>query len=166
MSLSVRKFNETAEMRSGLLSRIRSHRLFSTGIMGLLLVLVACIHIWQRVHVIHLVKETGDLQVENHKLVDETKKVLTEVAALSMASRIEACAADSLGLQRVTADRLYTITRDQEKPKKADELASVMTSMKRVVDYLPELTGDEVSATELRPIRFDSSDAAVSGGGR
>jgi cell division protein FtsL len=166
MALSIRKFKETVEMRSGLLIRIRSHRLFSTSLMGLLLVLVACVHIWQRVHVIRLVKETGDLQIENHQLVDDTKKVLTEVAALSMASRIEACAAESLGLQRVSADRLYTITRDQEKPKKQDELASVVTSIKRVTDYLPELTENQATAAELRPIRFESDDSTTTGGGR
>ncbi len=166
MARSIRKFKETLEMRSGLLSRIRSHRFFSMSLMGTALILVACVHIWQRVHVIRLVKETGDLRIENRQLVDDTKKVLTEVAALSMASRIEVCAADSLGLQRVSADRLYTITHEQEKPKQPDELNSVAASFKRFTDALPVLSEAQAGAAELRAIKFDSSDTETSGGGR
>ena len=153
-------------MRSGLISRVRSHRFFSLSVMAATLVLVACVHIWQRVHVIRLVKETGDLRVENRQLVDDTKKALTEVAALSMASRIEVCAADTLGLRRISADRLYTITREREKPKQRDELNSVEASLKRFSDCLPVLTEAQAGAAELRPIKFDSSDVESNGGGR
>jgi cell division protein FtsL len=166
MARSIRKFKETLDMRSGLLSRIRSHRLFSISLMGAALILVACAHIWQRVHVIRLVKETGDLRIENRQLVDDTKKILTEVAALSMASRIELCAADSLGLQRVSADRLYTITREQEKPKLPDQLGAVSASIKRFADALPVLSEAQAGAAELRPIKFESSDTETPGGGR
>ncbi len=164
MARSIRKFKETLEMRSGLLTRIRSHRFFSIGLMGATLILVACIHIWQRVHVIHLVKETGDLRIENRQLVDDTKKIFTDVAALSMASRIERCATDSLGLQQVSADRLYTIIREQEKPKQQDELASVTTSIKRVTDYFPVLSEAQAGSPELKPIKFDSTRNSDGGG--
>lgn len=165
MARSIRKFKETLEMRSGILTRFRSHQFFSIGLMGTALLLVACIHIWQRVHVIHLVKETGDLRVENRQLVDDTKKIFTEVSALSMASRIERCATDSLGLQQVSADRLYTIMREQEKPKQQDELASVATSIKRVADYFPVLSEAQAGPPELQPIKFDST-RNLDGGGR
>src|SRR5512140_1999460 len=106
MALSVRKFKETVELQSSLLARIRGHRHFSTGLMLTALIFVACVHIWQRVHVIHLVQEVANLRDENKLLVDETKKARTGIATLEMASRIQTCAADSLGLQPIATDRL------------------------------------------------------------
>lgn len=159
MALSVRKFKETVELQSGLFARIRSHRHFSTGMMLATLILVACVHIWQRVHVIHLVQEVAFLRDENKNLVDETKKVRTDVAALEMASRIQTCATDSLGLQPISADRLYSIDLRMEgatSTDSTDELTTVVSSIKRVADYLPVMTEARAVPPELRRIKFDS----------
>lgn len=137
--------------------RIRSHRYFPASLVLSALLLVACLHIWQRVHVIHLVREVGELTLENRHLVDETKKAETEVAALSMASRIQSIAADSLGMKPMSSEVLFTLVKEsQQAPPKKDELATVMSSFKRVVDHLPVITETQAGASELQPIKFDS----------
>lgn len=159
MADSVRKFKETVEFQSGFLTRIRQHRHFGVAIISATLLLVACIHIWQRVHVIHLVQEVDVLKGQNALMVDETKKAQMDIAGLSRATRISTCAAESLGLQPIQADRLYTIQLQNEKIVHRDttgELASVMTSMKRVADFIPVMSEAKAGSSELRPIKFDS----------
>ncbi len=159
MADSVRKFKETVEFQSGFLTRIRQHRHFGLGVISATLLLVACIHIWQRVHVIHLVQEVDALKGQNALMVDETKKAQMDIAGLSRATRISTCAAESLGLQPIQADRLYTIQLQTEKVMHRDttgELASVMTSMKRVADFMPVMSEAKAGSSELRPIKFDS----------
>lgn len=144
-------------MRAGLFQRIRTHRHFSTGLVLAVFVVVACIHIWQRVHVIRLSQEVGALREENRGLIDATKKVRSEVAALSMGSRVETYAADSLGLLPVAAARLVIIDRDRPKQEvQTDELGNVLSSIKRVSDYLPVLSEAQADPAEFQPIKFDS----------
>ncbi len=164
MARSVRKFKETVEMRGMLLTRIRSHKYFALGLLVLALLLVAFGHIWQRVHVMHLVKEVGELTSMNHELVDLTRKAETDIAALSMASRIQTYAADSLGLRPIPADHLVTLPHESKRAVPADEFATMVSSIKRVAEYLPVLTETQAAASELRPITFDS--AANRRGGR
>lgn len=162
MAQSVRKFKETVELRSGFFMRIRSHRHFSTGLMLAALLVVACFHIWQRVQVIRLVQDVAILKDENKMLVDETKKARTAVAALEMASRVQSCAADSLGLEPIVADRLFTIELRTEGAimiDTTDELATVVSSVKRIADYLPVMSEARAVPAELRRIRFDSLEA-------
>ncbi|MEW6051261.1 MAG: cell division protein FtsL [Candidatus Zixiibacteriota bacterium] len=163
MAGPVRKFKETLEMRETPLTRLRSHPYFSIGLVLFAVLLVACVHIWQRVHVIRLVREVGDLAAENRSLVDATKKVQTEIAALSMASRIESFAADSLALAPIAPDRVFTLVRELRDSTRPDEFAEMITSIKRVTEYLPVLTETQAGAAELKPIRFDSVNAGRSG---
>jgi cell division protein FtsL len=157
MSRSVRQFKETIEMRRQSLLQIRSHRYFPLSIVLAAFLLVACLHIWQRVHVIHLIWEVSELGAENRNLVDETKKAQTDVSALSMASRIQSFAADSLGMRQMSSERVFTLTQEHEKaPVKSNELASVVTSIKRVVDYLPVITEAQAGASEIKQLKFDS----------
>lgn len=157
MARSIRKFKETVEMESGLLKRIRSHRHFSTAVMLGILIVVACFHVWQRVHVIRLAQEVGSLREDNAALVDATKKVRSDVAALSMASRIESYASDTLGLKPIMAERLVVLDREQaQTPSKPNELAAMVSSIKRVADYLPVLSEAQAEPAEFRPIKFDS----------
>jgi hypothetical protein len=156
MARSLRQFKETVEMRSGTLGKLRSSRHLSTAIMLSALVLVACVHIWQRVHVIHLAQNVGALREDNRLLVDATKKIRSEVAALSMTTRIETYAADTLGLKPITAERLVVIKRENQVEEKKDEFSTVLSSIQRVADYLPELSEAQAEPAEFRPIKFDS----------
>jgi cell division protein FtsL len=152
---SVRKFKETVEIRSQLLTRLQSHRYFPVALIVTLILVAACVHVWQRVMVISLVREVSLLEKENRGLVDDTHKVQSQIAALSMSARIERYAADTLGLKRVDADRLFTLVPEAVNTVPADELATMLSSIKRVAQYLPALSQTQAGAQELQPIKFE-----------
>ena len=154
MGRSLRKFKETVEIRSLLLHRVRSHRYFPAAVVASVLLAAACVHIWQRVVVIGLVKEVSQLERENRSLVDDAHKLRTELAALTMASRIEQYAIDSLGLNRVSADRLYTLIPEAAGNAPVDEWATMLTSISRVADHLPAISEARAAHHQLEPIRF------------
>ena len=160
MVLSVRKFTETVELRSQLFQRLKSHRHFPTVVIALAILSCACIHIWQRVVVLSLVTEVTALEKENSGLIDDTHKVRTDLAALTMASRIERYAIDTLGLQRVRPDRLYTLIPETPGEAATDRLSTMISSIRRVAEYLPVVTDAQAEAQELQPITFgaDNSD--------
>ena len=142
---SVRKFKEAVEIRSHLAKKIQTNRYFPAAVIIALLLVVACTHVWQRVKVMGLVHEVALLQKKNVTLVDDLQKVNTEIASLSMSTRIERYAQDSLGLTRVTPDRLYTLVPKTYKQTRSDELSTMFSSIRKVADFLPSLT--EAQAT-------------------
>jgi cell division protein FtsL len=150
MKKAVRKFKETLEIRSSLWHRVRTHR-FSPIILLLCAFLVAaCIHIWQRVRVIQLAKDVGRLRAENVVLIDESKKIRSDIASLQMGSRIERYACDSLGLQPIAADRLFTLARKEAKASQADDLDLLATAINNISRHLPVVTGNEVNAGQVQ----------------
>ncbi|UCC45710.1 MAG: cell division protein FtsL [Candidatus Zixiibacteriota bacterium] len=155
----MRRFKETVEIRSSLLKRLRSHRYFPLATVAALVVIIGCLHIWQRVVVIELAKDVAGLRAQNRRLVDGVKKIHSEVTALSSASRIEKYAADSLGMHTPSADRLITLIPKSEEEIPADELQAMFSSIKRVADYLPVVTEAQASSDELNAIKFDTSGA-------
>jgi cell division protein FtsL len=158
MAKSVRQFKETIEFRSLPLHRLRSHRYFAAAVIAAVVLVAACIHVWQRVVVINLVKEVSALDKENRSLVDDAHKIQTDIAALSMATRIELYALDTLGLQRVRADHLYTLIPEATREFSSDDLTTMISSIKRVAECLPVLTEAQAAAQELQPIRFEPAD--------
>jgi cell division protein FtsL len=163
MARSVRKFKETVELRSTLLQRLRSHRFVPVVAISIALLGAACLHVWQRVMVIELAKDTASLRQTNRNLVDDVKKLQSDIAALSMPSRIESYAADTLGMQRVDAERLFTLVTTSEKERPSDELVVMFSTIRRVADYLPVKTEAEASSRDLKPIRFDRDEEGDSG---
>jgi cell division protein FtsL len=163
MARSLRKFKETVEIKSLPLHRIRSHRYFPVAVVASFLLVAACIHVWQRVVVIGLVREVSLLQKESRCLVDDAHKLRTEIAALSMASRIEQYSIDSLGLQRVSLDRMVTLIPEESREAPADQLATMFSSMKRVAEYLPTFSEAKAAHRQLEPIRFESDEAGERG---
>jgi len=160
---SVRKFKETVEFRALPLNRLKSHRYFPTAVIALVVLLAACIHVWQRVVVISLVKEVSALEKENRALVDDAHKLQSDITSLSMSSRIERYAADSLGLQRIQPDNLFTITSYDDGRLVTDEWSAMISSIKRVADYLPVVTEAKAEARELEPIKFEPDEEGVDG---
>lgn len=158
MVQSVRTFKETLDMRRFSLRRIRSHKYATAVALAVLILAIACVHIWQRVTVIQLAKDVARLQVERHELVDNARKVNSEVASLSMSARIETYAIDSLGLLPVPGDRLYTVITESKGPQEAhsDQLTTLVDALKRVGDHLPVLSGTQASAEPTDSINFDS----------
>jgi len=154
---TVRKFKETVEIRSSLLVRVRSHRYFPIGAVAGVFLLAACVHIWQRVHVIHLAQEIAVLRMENRLLGDDTRKVHADLSALSMSSRVETYAADSLGLAQVAATELITLVPEGvQAPSVKDDLHMVVKMAERWANVLPSVTQAQANAGELISPVIDS----------
>ncbi len=158
MATAIRKFKETIDFRSLWFKRLRSHRYFPFGVVIAALLLLACVHIWQRVHVIKLVGEVGELRNTNRILVDNARKTQNEIATLSIGTRIETYARDTLGMRTIPGDRLFTLVRKRDKDVPRDELATILSSIGRVAEYLPVVTETKAKAVELEPIKFDAMD--------
>ncbi len=149
MARSVRKFSETLDLRRLPAVRIRSHRYFPIAMVVAAFLVLACSHIWQRVRVLTLVHETALLREQHRLLADAASKVHDDIASLSLASRIETYAVDTLGMIQVPVDRLYTLQFRDEEEEPVDELTRVFSSIKRVTDYLPVITESQATAGEL-----------------
>ncbi len=157
MKEAVRKFKETVEIKSTLLNRFRSHRYFTATILAGAVVLASCFHIWQRVKVYELVKDVAVLKNENKLLLDYLKKVNSSIATLSLASRIEQYATDTLGMKAISPENLYTLLGDGQSEADVDDLDKMMTAIKRVAEFIPIVTENELRADELQIIRMDST---------
>lgn len=159
MRETVRKFKETIEIKSSMFNRLRSHRYFPAFLLFSVLLTAACFHIWQRVRVVELVKEVSQLQKENAELLDIKKKLHSELAVLSTASRIEQFASDTLGLERVSADRLYTLVPGEVDYEQPDDLELMLFAINRVADAVPTITESSALAKGAESLKIDSVDA-------
>lgn len=156
MKNPVRLLLETSAIRSSLLHRVRTHRYFPVAAFIVALFMVSCIHVWQRVMVVELTKTNGKLRIENAELLDETRKVYTQIAQLSLASRIESYAIDSLGMRPVDADRIYTLIPTDEPAAPQDELGGAITAVKRLAAYMPVVSETRAAAGEVSVINMDT----------
>jgi cell division protein FtsL len=156
MREAVRKFKETVEIKSTKFNKIKSHRYFPMAVLLTLLLTGACIHIWQRVKVVSLVKEIAQLKHENESLLDDKKKLYSEIAALTTASRIGQFATDTLGMKSIPAERLLTLIPNDQKMNRPDDLALLLNAIKRVVDYMPVIEETRASATGVENLNLDS----------
>jgi cell division protein FtsL len=161
MKETIRQFKETVEIRSSVFNRLRSHRYFPMALLFGVLLSAACVHVWQRVRVVELVKEVSQLKKENTRLLDIKNKVHSEIAALSTASRIERCAADTLGLVRVKADRLFTLVPRNQSYEQPDELELMLYAINRVAQAVPAITESSASARGVNELKLDT--AAIDG---
>jgi hypothetical protein len=59
-------------------------------------------------------------------------------------------------MRRVRADHLYTLIPEDDRELSGDDLTTMISSIKRVAEYLPVLTEAQAAAQELRPIKFES----------
>ncbi|HWR83930.1 MAG TPA: hypothetical protein VN285_11570 [Candidatus Deferrimicrobium sp.] len=158
MKKTVRKFKETQEIRASLLNRFRSHPYLPLGVFVCACLTAACIHVWQRVKVLDLLTEVSQLRRQNVELLDTAKKINAEITALTLASRIERYAGDTLGLEPVTADRLFTLehTRPMQDQPRPEGVAQLTHATERVLKYVPTVSENTASARELKPLSLDS----------
>lgn len=148
MAQSIRKFTQTVDLSALPFNRLRKHRYFPIAVVVAGVLSLACLHIWQRVQVMTLVHETALLREQNRQLHQVALKLDDDVARLSMASRIETYAIDTLGMVRVSAERLFTMVRKHESVEPADQLSQVFSSIKRVASHLPVVTETQAQAGE------------------
>jgi cell division protein FtsL len=158
MKDAVRRFKETVENRSVAITRGRWRRYVSLVTLVAMIIATACFHIWQRVEVLDLVQQTGTMQQRNALLVDEGRKLHSQIAQLSTPTRIQEYAADTIGMLPIAGERLFTLipkeTVDSVPP---NEIELVMNSLRRVTDNLPGLSGSATTAHALDTIIFDTS---------
>lgn len=157
MKEAVRKFKETVEINTSIFNRVRTHRYFPVTFLLFIFLLVACFHIWQRVRVVSLVKEVAQLKQDRVELLDDKKKIYADIAELSMTSRIEGYARDTLGLKPVAADRMFTLVKKNEMAPTPDELELMYAAIKRVSDYLPMIESNSAAAQGVEGIKIDTS---------
>ena len=156
MKEAVRKFKETVEMKSSAFNRIKEHRYFSLGVLFAVVLFAASFHVWQRVRVMTLAKEVGHLRVENGSLLDDKKKLYSDIASLTTSSRIETYARDTLGLKSAQADRLYTLIKKDAVRESKDEFDVMLAAFKRVTDYIPVVEQTRAEAKSGEKIHIDS----------
>ena len=155
MKSAVRRFKETIEIRHSVFNRLRSHRYFPVTLLLAGLLLASCFHIWQRVKVLGLVTEVSSLQRERAALIDELGRVRSDVASLSMASRVEKYAIDSLGMEPAGADRMFMLVRREAATTEVDQLQQMYSAARRLADFVPVLSESRARAGDLENIRFD-----------
>lgn len=156
MRQPVRKFKETVEIRTQVLYRLRSHRYYPIVLVVGCLLLAGSVHVWQRVKVMSLVKETAQLRAEHAALVDDAIKWDAQIASLLSARRIMTYAEDTLGMKPVKAENLYTLASGESNHAPPDELALMKRAIERIADHMPSLTESQATAGELRRIAVDS----------
>ncbi len=163
MRKAVRKFKETIEIKSSIITRLKSHRYLTMSALALAILVVCCFHVWQRVMVLDLVQEVGQLRNDHDRLEDNLKKVGAEISALSMSGRIESYAVDSLGMRPINAEQLYTLVPRETETVRPDELTVMARAIRRVADFMPVITESDVNARELQIVTVDTTSA---GGGK
>jgi cell division protein FtsL len=125
-------------MRHSLKKRIVSSKSLIPALFVTSLILLACLHVWQRVYVMGLVKEVSTLKTENGRLKDLVKKANMEVIELSRLSRIEKIAGEKLGLSKSDTENLFTLSLG-DRGFQPEGLEEVVTSLKKIADNLPVL---------------------------
>lgn len=153
----VRRFAETIQIQSGLIRRIRTHRWFPAALLATIVLLVASFHVWQRVQVLSLLTDVDQLKREHRLLIDTATKLRADMAALSMGERIEAYARDSLGLTRLSAEKIYTLVDDERPKPPTDGYTNLVKAIERVGQWMPGIGHNDVNAEELKRIRFDET---------
>lgn len=148
MKISVQRYRATGTIRNTLKKRLVSSKtLIPTMIVGSI-ILLACLHVWQRVYVMGLVKEVTVLEKENNNLKDLLKKSDMEVTELSRLSRIEEIATGQLGLTRTGSENLYTLSINKDN-NKTTGLDDMVTSLKKIADNLPVLNETNAATNDI-----------------
>ncbi len=118
------------------------------------LIVLACLHIWQRVYVMRLVKEVSVLEMENRQLTDIVKKANLEILELSSLSRIEKIAGEQLQMSGTRSENIFTLTF-RESPPGPEGLHDVISSLQKVADHLPSLSESNAETIDI----FETDDS-------
>jgi len=148
MKISVQRYRATGNLKNSLKKRLVSSRSLIPALIVSSIILLACLHIWQRVYVMGLVKEVSVLEKENKNLKDLVKKTRVEIVELSRLSRIEKIAVEELGLTRTSSENLFTLSVNREE-KKSEGLDDVVTSLKKIADNLPVLNETKAATNSI-----------------
>jgi len=156
MGISLERYQSTDRLRHSWSKRLVSSRSLIPALFVGVIVLFACVHVWQRVYVLGLVKEIGALEKEGDALNDLVKKTNAEIADLSRVGRVELIASRDLGMERTNSDNVFTlVVKKPETVKKQGELDNVYSSLKKLADNLPVI--NESRADTIGTIEADEN---------
>ena len=148
MSISLPRYHSTGKLRKSFRKRIiSSPRLIPTLII-VSIVVFACLHIWQRVYVLGLVKEIAVVEKEREHLTDLLKKTNSDASELSRLSRMEPIAIEKLGLGRTSAENLFTLEVKKQEIKLSG-IDNVKNSLKKLADNLPVINETKADTIDI-----------------
>ncbi|UCD17939.1 MAG: hypothetical protein JSV44_03270 [Candidatus Zixiibacteriota bacterium] len=139
MKVSVQRYQATNRLKKSLKRQLVSSRFLVPALIVFTLIMLPCIHIWQRVYVMELVGEVTAAENENSRLTDILKKTEAKMVDLSRLSRIEQVATESLGLTRINSENIFTLSTGREWVQ-PDGLSEVLESLRKFADNLPVVT--------------------------
>jgi cell division protein FtsL len=136
MKISVQRYQATDRLKKSFSRRMVSSRVVLPFLVVIAIILFACFHVWQRVHVLNLGKEISRLEKEKVILNDLLKKSSSDIMELTRVSRIEEIAMGEMGMVRGGTDKMFTLEVKRAEVKK-DDLDNVVSSLKKLADNLP-----------------------------
>jgi len=138
VKISLQRYQSTDKFRRSWSKKLVSSPALLPILFVVVFVLFACVHIWQRVYVLGLVKEVGGLEKEREVLTDLSKKTNAEIMDLSRVSRVEQIVSRDLGMARTSTENMLTlVVKKSPTIKKQGELDNVVSSLKKLADNLP-----------------------------
>ncbi len=138
MNISVQRYQATDKFKKSFSKRLVSSRALVPTLFVAVIIIFACVYIWQRVYVLGLVKEMAALEREREEMTDLLKKTNSEILDLSRVSRIEQIASRDLGMERSRTENMLTlVVKKPQIVKKQDELDNVVLSLKKLAENLP-----------------------------
>ena len=153
MKISVQRYRATGSLKNSLRKRLVSSRSIIPVLSIATLIMLACLHIYQRVHVMNLVSEVTELEKENKRLTDLVRKTDMEITELSCLSRIESIATRELGLSKTGSENVFTLTMDDDVTK-PEGLNEVVSSLRKIADNFPVLNESRAATRDI----FESDD--------
>jgi len=148
MRISIQRYRSTGNIRKSFRRRIVSSRMIIPALFIGCIILLACMHIWQRVYVLNLVREVRLLEKENKRIKDIVKKSNIEVIELSSLERIEKVATEDLKLVKTQPENIITMAMESS-PHPREGINEVVSSLKKIAENLPVLTESKASAVEI-----------------
>jgi len=148
MKISVQRYRATDILRNSLKKKLVSSRSIIPALFVGSIIILACLHVWQRVYVMGLVQEVSVLEKENKSLKDIVKKTDMNIVELSRLSHIEPLAAEKLGLSKKGAENTFTLSLSGTEFK-SEGLGEVVTSLRKIADNLPVLNETKAETSEI-----------------
>jgi cell division protein FtsL len=148
MKISVERYRATDSIRKSLKKKLVSSRSVIPILVIGSLILLACLHVWQRVYVMGLVKEVSVLEKRNKELTDIVKKANLEILELSSLSRIEKIAGERLDMSGTRSENIFTLTFKESQPG-PEGLHDVISSLQKVADHLPTLSESNAETIDI-----------------
>ncbi len=148
MKTSVQRYRATNRLRKSFKRQVVSSKFLVPALVICTLIVLACIHVWQSVYVMGLLREVNVLEKENSLLQNKVKKSRADIVELTRLNRIDSLAVGKLGMSKVNFDNLFTLISDR--PASApDGIDEVVGSLKKFAEHLPVISESRAETGEI-----------------